>query len=631
MASEYTPNRRYPLYTDNDKPNLRDQYNGAIREIDTDMAQALSDSSAVSAALGAGFDAQHTVRMSIDGIGTSITNESTARQSADTALDTRIDNEVSARQSADTALGTRITNETTARESADTALGTRITNETTARESADTALDGRIDDLESTITLSGYKAIIYGDSTMVETAQGSTALGSLIADVTGMNIANRAVSGTDIANFLTLMNNAGTSDFVGYDFVFMAYCTNDWQSGTTIWDGMYATTDATFHDRLAAAFDRLDSIRGTCRPVFVTPAYAKNPNLNTLANAALNTNAVGNTLENYIDCVLIECRKRGYGVIDLFHTMGVSESNYAQLFTRSSYDPSHEWYNVYVHYSQVLKNRIARAFLDYFPYIIPAIEKNDTVNKLVNIYKSPLGVPSSHSANLNSRVPMVSCYDKASGNLIIEKQYANGRNTLSFYVVGFTGRLQINHKDNSGNIDEVRSWKLTKSGHYDIYIDDLFGYIDMYFVPDENYHVRVCNLMLTDGHNSYPNYTMPTGCTIMKHSPSSWSNKGDATKVYSQVSGNSLNIYFDRFTTTSECTASQELMVIGNANMNVSRASVIVPMYTSADNWHYIGLTFAQKDNGISVMPQNPIPSGAMIDALVSIPIISMYMSNEEW
>lgn len=66
MASEYTPNRRYPLYTDSDKPNLRDQYNGAIREIDTDMAQSLQDSSVVAAGMGAGFDAQHTVRMAID-------------------------------------------------------------------------------------------------------------------------------------------------------------------------------------------------------------------------------------------------------------------------------------------------------------------------------------------------------------------------------------------------------------------------------------------------------------------------------------------------------------------------------------------------------------------------------------
>lgn len=66
MASEYTTHRRYPLYTDQDKPNLRDQYNGAIRMIDEDIDDALDASGHASDALGAGFDAQHTVRMALD-------------------------------------------------------------------------------------------------------------------------------------------------------------------------------------------------------------------------------------------------------------------------------------------------------------------------------------------------------------------------------------------------------------------------------------------------------------------------------------------------------------------------------------------------------------------------------------
>jgi lysophospholipase L1-like esterase len=37
MASEYTPNYNLDLYTDNDKPNLRDQYNGAITKIDAQL------------------------------------------------------------------------------------------------------------------------------------------------------------------------------------------------------------------------------------------------------------------------------------------------------------------------------------------------------------------------------------------------------------------------------------------------------------------------------------------------------------------------------------------------------------------------------------------------------------------
>ena len=37
MASEYTLNYNLDLYTDNDKPDLRDQYNGAITKIDTQL------------------------------------------------------------------------------------------------------------------------------------------------------------------------------------------------------------------------------------------------------------------------------------------------------------------------------------------------------------------------------------------------------------------------------------------------------------------------------------------------------------------------------------------------------------------------------------------------------------------
>ncbi len=39
MASEYTPNFNLDLYKNDDKPNLRDQYNSAVRKIDTQLKQ----------------------------------------------------------------------------------------------------------------------------------------------------------------------------------------------------------------------------------------------------------------------------------------------------------------------------------------------------------------------------------------------------------------------------------------------------------------------------------------------------------------------------------------------------------------------------------------------------------------
>ena len=183
MASDYTPNRRYPLYVATDKPNLRDQYNQAIREIDADIKQSLDDSSGVATALGSGFDAQHTVRMAIDdldetveGYETAIANEATARQNADTslsnaisaeatarqnainALSTDISDEVTARRNADTALSDDISAEATARQNADTTLNNAITSESTARQSADTLINTALSNLNSIIPSSAFSS-----------------------------------------------------------------------------------------------------------------------------------------------------------------------------------------------------------------------------------------------------------------------------------------------------------------------------------------------------------------------------------------------------------------------------------------------------------------------------------------
>lgn len=138
MASEYTEHFNLDLYTDNDRPNLRDQYNAAIRKIDNKMFDQVTTINLLDSVVD-------NLKDDVEQMQTDLTNEVTARTNADTALGTRIDNETTARENADTALGTRIDNETTAREGADTTLDNKITAETTARTSADTALGDRID------------------------------------------------------------------------------------------------------------------------------------------------------------------------------------------------------------------------------------------------------------------------------------------------------------------------------------------------------------------------------------------------------------------------------------------------------------------------------------------------------
>ena len=81
--------------------------------------------------------------------------EQTARENADSQLQTAIDAEKTARENADTKLQTAINTEKTARENADTQLQTAIGAEKTARENADTELKNSINKIQAYISAPG--------------------------------------------------------------------------------------------------------------------------------------------------------------------------------------------------------------------------------------------------------------------------------------------------------------------------------------------------------------------------------------------------------------------------------------------------------------------------------------------
>ena len=86
MASEYTPNYNLDLYTDNDKPNLRDQYNGAITKIDTQLHEFSNNLVVVTEAANQARDKAVTAQAAADANTTVTAQIDSAYKTADTKL-----------------------------------------------------------------------------------------------------------------------------------------------------------------------------------------------------------------------------------------------------------------------------------------------------------------------------------------------------------------------------------------------------------------------------------------------------------------------------------------------------------------------------------------------------------------
>lgn len=139
MATEYTTHYNLDLYTDTDKPNLRDQYNGAMNKIDsqlntlsnnlvivTDAAnQAKEKADAASDSASANAQSIATLQNTVSGIDTAYKAADSSITDAYKAADTKLSSDITAAyKAADTKLSSDIT---TAYKSADTKLSADIT------------------------------------------------------------------------------------------------------------------------------------------------------------------------------------------------------------------------------------------------------------------------------------------------------------------------------------------------------------------------------------------------------------------------------------------------------------------------------------------------------------------------
>ena len=112
--------------------------------------------------------ADNYVGQNLNALDQGLQAETTARQAADTTLQTNIDNEAAAREAADTTLQTNIDNEAAERKAADTVLDDKITAETSARVAADTKL---VEAVNSGLSLSDDN-VLQKNTTTID-AQGN--------------------------------------------------------------------------------------------------------------------------------------------------------------------------------------------------------------------------------------------------------------------------------------------------------------------------------------------------------------------------------------------------------------------------------------------------------------------------
>lgn len=261
-----------------------------------------------------------------------------------------------------------------------------------------TAINNKLDDMAKSgelqkivnVKLIGKKFLMYGDSTA---ALGPKRFSKYFEQYSGCEVVNRAVSGTTITpssltindnSLYWLVNIATSKDFEGYDGVFLCYGTNEWQmgympfayNGTMVTSSTRSTQSSLFH-----CINRIQTLNKTIQIYVIIPAYGHRD-----FNGLINVNHRGFRLEDYGTAMKDVCKLFNIPVIDLYHEMGITETNYKDWLVDDSG-------GIFVHYNDSLKDRIGFKLNAEYPYTM-SNEGNSSVG--VNLIGYGLFPPSSY-------------------------------------------------------------------------------------------------------------------------------------------------------------------------------------------------------------------------------------------
>lgn len=253
MANAYTSNYKLDLYTDNDKPNLRDQYNGAINKIDEELhnnsVNITTANNTANRAYDVASEAKTTATDASKNATTAISTANSATKTANTASSTAssaVTTANSAKEIANAASKTATSAATTANSAngkVDNAL-VKINDATTKLDAATEGFNTNFNKLSGDITTlqdtkqnrKFSKMLFIGDSWgqgWTGSNHPSSGLAAYLGTALGCETINKSVSASgyipngDSKNYIGQLNSVTEEEKNGVDLVVVQGGIND--------------------------------------------------------------------------------------------------------------------------------------------------------------------------------------------------------------------------------------------------------------------------------------------------------------------------------------------------------------------------------------------------------------------